>query len=87
MRKIEEMTNTYPLDSSTHFGFMVGMAAGTRDEFRTALLKDDVQLTFEQIKAPSVAGFDEMLRITYGNYMELPPVEERSGHVVDVRWK
>lgn len=87
LRKIEEMTNAYPLNGATYFGFMVGMASGTRDTFRTALLDDCILLDFERIKAPSVAGYDEMLRIMYGDYMELPPAEQRRTHGTDVRWK
>lgn len=42
---------------------------------------DDVEYhMFENLFLPIPIGFDEVLRTEYGNYMELPPEEERGGH-------
>ena len=32
---------------------------------------------FEGKEYPIPTGYDEILRNTYGNYMELPPIEQR----------
>lgn len=39
-----------------------------------------VHHTFEHLQFPIPAGYDAVLRTEYGDYMQLPPVEEREGH-------
>lgn len=38
---------------------------------------ETVQLPFEDITVPAPAGWDECLRVTYGDYMKFPPPESR----------
>lgn len=40
-------------------------------------LKETVWLPFEHIKIPVMSGYDEMLKISFGDYMKLPPKETR----------
>lgn len=42
------------------------------------IFAETVRLPFEDITVPAPAGYDELLRITYGNYMEFPPLESRT---------
>lgn len=35
---------------------------------------------FENLMLPIPSGFDNVLKTEYGNYMELPPIEDREGH-------
>lgn len=37
-------------------------------------------VTFEGIKMPCMSGYDEYLRMVFGDYMQLPPVEDRVPH-------
>jgi len=37
-------------------------------------------VTFEGIKMPCMSGYDEYLRMVFGDYMQLPPVEKRKTH-------
>lgn len=37
-----------------------------------------VEVEFERNKFPAIANYDEHLKFYYGNYMELPPLKERS---------
>ena len=37
-----------------------------------------VRLPFEDITVPAPAGYDDLLRATYGDYMEFPPLESRT---------
>ena len=46
---------------------------------------ETVRLPFEDVTVPAPVGWDDLLRVTYGDYMQLPPVEQRvelhdSGH-------
>ena len=38
---------------------------------------DVIAVSFENRKFPIYSGYDEMLRIFYGDYMKLPPIKER----------
>ena len=39
--------------------------------------------SFADMVLPGAKDYDGYLRVKYGNYMELPPVEERKGHLVE----
>lgn len=41
---------------------------------------------FESLKIPVPEGYDEYLKLMYGNYMELPPVNNRVNHGVEAYW-
>ena len=43
-------------------------------------IKDVVWVPFEDIQIPIPKGYENCLRVQYGNYMELPPVEKRGAH-------
>lgn len=46
-----------------------------------------IYVPFEDITIPVPAGYDRILRETYGNYMEFPPEEKRIGkHAYYVSW-
>ena len=46
-----------------------------------------VYLPFEDIQVPAPVGYDDVCRVTYGNYMEFPPPEaRRMEHGGVVRW-
>lgn len=47
--------------------------------FRKELFQDYVELPFEKDKFMATAKHDEVLRILYGDYMQLPPENERVG--------
>ena len=54
--------------------------------FQSRWLDDIVRYPFEDASFLGVRNYDEFLRILFGNYMELPPVEKRivhSNHKVD----
>jgi lipopolysaccharide cholinephosphotransferase len=48
---------------------------------------DFILVDFEGCEFPLLKEFDEMLKITYGDYMTLPPEEERIGHNIEAYWK
>lgn len=45
--------------------------------FPKELFDDVIDVEFENIKVKIIRGYDEFLRLTYGNYMQFPPESER----------
>ncbi|WP_234966892.1 LicD family protein [Olsenella urininfantis] len=54
------------------------------DRFTQTLAWTDIKpllyLDFEDMKLPFPQGIDTLLKVTYGDYMQLPPVEKRKNH-------
>lgn len=48
---------------------------------------DFILVDFEGYKFPILEKFDDMLKITYGDYMTLPPEEQRIGHNIEAYWR
>lgn len=46
-----------------------------------------IDVEFENYRVPIIKDYEEMLEITYGNYMELPPENQRIGHNIDAYLK
>lgn len=51
-----------------------------RETYRTSWFEPVRELPFEGCMFPAPSGWDELLRNMYGDYMTLPPVEEREQH-------
>ena len=66
--------------------------ADTPYRYRTVFPKkyfdNAVDLEFEGLKVKAPKNYDEILRITYGDYMQLPPLKKRkSHHYFKAYWK
>ena len=48
--------------------------------FPKALFDNSVEVEFENLKLLAPAEYDSFLRIVYGDYMQLPPLEKRKTH-------
>ena len=60
---------------------------GSNTLFDAEDFRETVYLPFEDMLVPVPAGYDHLCRVTYGDYMELPPVEARRlPHGGVVRW-
>lgn len=77
----ERLATRHPFDRSETVGVMVWTS---RKRFRREHFSGHTTLPFEgrQLAAPS--GYDEVLRIHYGDYMTPPPVEKQTSHH---RWR
>ena len=77
LRKNDRLSQKYDYDKST---YVTAMSI----EAHVTLIKEDyddvVQLDFEGYKFPGPKGYERHLRDIYGDYMKLPPEEERIGH-------
>lgn len=55
--------------------------------FPRSLFSRFIDLEFEGIKVMAIQGYDEYLKMRYGNYMELPPEDQRKGVMEAVQYK
>ena len=63
---------------------LVGIPTGRRlyngEVFPSHVILNTVRTSFEGFDAPIPQGFDRYLKNLYGNYMEIPPLEDRERH-------
>ena len=61
-------------------GCVIWLSWGVKDMYLRKWFDEFVYQPFEQYEFRIPAEYDRVLRHTYGDYMQLPPVEERTGH-------
>ena len=55
--------------------------------FSSKAFSDTVKVEFEGKRYDALTGYDEYLTKTYGNYMQMPPIEQRYHHHFKAFWK
>lgn len=60
---------------------------GTRLVYEKTKLKETILHKFEEYSFPIFKNYDYMLKIQFGNYMELPPKNKRTFHYTEVYLK
>ena len=50
-------------------------------------IKEYIDVPFENIKAMIYKNYDEILKTTFGDYMQLPPKSERTIHGLEAYWR
>lgn len=83
-QKLREMFDNscakYRFDSSKYVGVIAG-SYGMRDVIERSLLDDPKLYDFETVKIWGVSNYDKYLSGVYGDWRQLPPVENRkTGH-------
>lgn len=75
-------------DKSNSFGYEVAFGLGAKNRFKLKDFEDTVDVPFEGHQFMAPVNFDSVLTDTYGDYMQLPPEEERvSHHTLQAFWK
>lgn len=87
LKEMYEMMKTYPLIESEVFGWATGIARGEKDHIYTNEMDNVCLLEFEGLQFPAFKNYDLILRNQYGDYMQLPPIEQRHVHPSNVRWR
>lgn len=75
VNKLNQLCRSYQLDSSAYIGCLAwneGIKPIRKEHFL-----DYEMLEFEQIMIKAPKDYDTVLRVSYGDYMLLPPVSER----------
>lgn len=55
--------------------------------FKYEWFHDYILTDFEGYKFPIIKAYDEMLKNSYGDYMQLPPKDQQVGHNIDAYWR
>ena len=57
-----------------------------KEEFRREIMNDFTTIRFEDIEVSCMKYYHEWLTIRYGDYMKLPPEEERVSHGIKAHY-
>jgi lipopolysaccharide cholinephosphotransferase len=83
-RTIEGLWQSAPeFDSAEYCASMAWCTYGTKERFPRALFEGSVDFDFEGHAFPAMGGWETYLTNLYGDYMQLPPPEERVAHGVE----
>lgn len=86
VQKLDRAIDKNMTDTEYVCNLIMGNGYGT--EFHRRSIEKSVDIEFEGRIYKTMAGYDEYLRQTYGNYMQLPPKELRvSHHAFEAYWK
>lgn len=66
-----------PFGSTSHYCLFALQQYEIREYHRTAVLENVILLPFEDAEFYCMSGYDEALHEKYGDYMQLPPKEDR----------
>jgi len=77
--KIDVLLRSQNVKNSKYIGNIMG-AYRTREIVPADFYGKGKFYDFENLRLRGVEKYDEYLKYTYGNYMELPPVEKRKVH-------
>ena len=75
-----KMAGKKPYDTSRFVGCVIWLSWGVKDMYLRKWFDNYVYLPFEEYQFRAPAEYEKVLRHTYGDFMKLPPEEERIGH-------
>ena len=78
--KLNRLASTYSYDDSSYVAVLSWMDGGLEFSVKKDDLFDCIRVPFNDASFFIPKNFDALLRKSYGNYMELPPENERIGH-------
>lgn len=81
-RKFDDECQRYPYETSGYIGNPYGIY-GVREFVPRNVFGNGTQLQFENIKINVPEDYHAYLSSVYGDYMQLPPEEQRKGHDVE----
>lgn len=79
-KRLEALARLREYDHSKYIGCVIWLSWGEKDIFLREWFEEYVMMQFEQYLFRVPKHYDKILRHEYGDYMQLPPEEERIGH-------
>lgn len=87
IKEIEQLYKSYPYTTSNYVGDIIDLF-GERGWLKKEIFEQYTTTAFENLQVKIIKDYDVFLRARYGDYMQLPPEEERvPGHSAPVYWK
>lgn len=81
---MEKLTKKYYNPKGEFIAFL-SSKLGEKEVFERKIFEEKITLDFEHLRLPAPKNYDVILTQYYGDYMQLPPEEERGfGHEFDV---
>ena len=87
IKKLIETTEKYPFGSTKYTSYGMGFIQNLRDTALTEDVLDTIDMNFDGVKCKAPARYDAVLKQLYGDYMQLPPENQRKVHVREVFWR
>lgn len=79
-KKLQRFAGLKAYDKSKYIGCIVWLSGGEKDIFLRKWFDETIFKPFGKYEFRVPKEYDKVLRHTYGDYMKLPPKEERIGH-------
>lgn len=76
-RKAEKKMTKYPISSCKNITEICAGPGYMKNKYPKEAFASAVFLPFEDTEMPIPVGYDQYLRIAFGDYMQMPPVEKR----------
>ncbi|MBS3202807.1 LicD family protein [Turicibacter bilis] len=78
--KLQSLAGLKDYNTSEYIGCVVWLSGGEKDIFLRKWFDETIMVPFEKYEFRVPKYYDEVLRHGYGDYMKLPPEENRIGH-------
>ena len=79
-KKLNQLVKLKEYEDSNYIGCVVWLSGGKKEIFLRKWFDETVMVPFEKYQFRVPKDYDEVLRHTYGDYMQLPPEKDRIGH-------
>lgn len=87
IKEIEKYVSLYPYENCQYVGVVTNGLYGVGERMIKNEFEVSLDFLFEGRTLPGPSCWDSYLHGIYGDYMELPPVEKRQTHDMEVYWK
>ena len=84
VRLMVAQSSQYDYEKASYIGISANALYGVGEKYPKKRAFPLVPVTFEGKQYPSVACYDEYLKGIYGDYMQLPPEDQRKSHKIQV---
>lgn len=78
MNKYVAQIKRVPFGSTDHYSQLAIPGTGSKNYLKAEWFNEFVLVEFEDYQYYVMAGFDQVLRCAYGDYMQLPPEDQRT---------
>ena len=86
IKKVNEIAQTYPFETSEYIGQIVSSGANVRKDVYPKAWLEPIRMPFGRYEYTIPAEYDKILRKQYGDYMQLPPEADRQIPSIGAYW-